>query len=82
MITVIKIKDKLSDTTVYLYIARFIMMLSDVLKRNSKAILIEIFMVTSIIGEYVVTQAFGDGLISFVVTMIFLAILGVIVMLY
>ena len=81
MTTIRKIEDKLSDTTVYLYIAGFIMMLSDVIKRGVKAILmhlIEIFMVIAIIGEYAVAQAFGDGAINFVAAMIFIAILGVI----
>ena len=81
MTTIRKIEDKLSDTTAYLYIAGFIMMLSDVLKRGVKAILmhlIEIFMVIAIIGEYAVAQAFGDGAINFVAAMIFIAILGVI----
>lgn len=81
MTTIRKIEDKLSDTTAYLYIAGFIMMLSDVIKRGVKAILmhlIEIFMVIAIISEYAVAQAFGDGAINFVAAMIFIAILGVI----
>ena len=81
MTTIRKIEDKLSDTTAYLYIAGFIMMLSDVIKRGVKAILRHItdcLIVITFVGTFVIAQAFDSGIINSAATLIIMAILMIV----